>query len=497
MSGGSRWRSVGANLLEGRARWYARDASDGYAEDLAILRVDLLIVGAGPAGMAAAITACRHQLNVMVIDDQPAPGGQIWRSVEAASSRDSIFGSAYVEGRSVAEAFRRSGALYQPGAQLWKVEAGFRAFVSWDRQTRMIETSALLLATGAQERPVPFSGWTLPGVLTVGAAQILLKSAGQIPDQPVWIAGSGPLPLLYAVQLLSAGGRIAGFLDTTPAGQWKDAIRHLPGALRAWSDVVKGLSWRLKLRVGGIFVVRNVCEIEALGDSRLETLRYQVSEGAATTAEATTLLVHEGVVPNIHAALSLDCAVDWNAAQDCYVPAVDEWGESSRADVFIVGDSAGIAGARAAKLCGELAAIRIAHRLGRLSMSAAEHSAGPIRSKLERERAIRPFLDALFKPRSQLFAPTDQTIVCRCEEVTAGDIRTLASIQGIGPNKIKASTRAGMGPCQGRQCGYTVTRMIAAAQHRSPADVGFFHIRPPLKPVTLGELASMDQATSP
>ena len=443
-------------------------------------RVDLLIVGAGPAGMMAAITARRHGLEVMVIDDQPVPGGQIWRSVELTARRDAILGPSYVEGRDVAEAFRASGALYQPGTNLWQIEPGFRAFVTRNGKAHAVEAAAIILATGAQERPVPFPGWTLPGVLTVGAAQILLKSSGQIPAKPVWIAGSGPLPLLYAVQLLRAGGQLAGYLDTTPAGQRLAALRHLPGALRAWGELAKGLVWMARVRR-----ISGVSDIEAIGKERVEALRYRTDKGKSLVVTAETVLVHEGVVPNIHVPLSLDCAVAWDAAQECYVPIVDRWGESSMAKLFIAGDGAGIGGAKAAALRGELAALRVA--------GIGEDAAIPIRRKLDRELAVRPFLDTLFRPRQQIFAPSDETIVCRCEEVTAREVRSLAMVGEPGPNQVKAASRAGMGPCQGRQCGYTITRLLCAAQNRSPAEVGFFHIRPPLKPVTLGELASLEQ----
>ncbi len=443
--------------------------------------------------MSAAVAARRHGLEVMVIDDQPAPGGQIWRSVELSTRRDDILGPSYVEGRAVAEAFRTSGASYQPGTQLWCVEPGFRAFVSRERQAQLIEAKAVILATGAQERPVPFPGWTLPGVLTVGAAQILLKNAGQIPAGPVWVAGSGPLTLLYLVQLLRAGGQVAGYLDTTPVGQWRRALRHLPRAHRASGDLLKGLGWRATLRASKTPVISGVIEIEALGKEGIEALRYRTKDGAMATVETNTLLVHEGVVPNLHAALSLDCMVAWNFSQDCYTPIVDDWGESSQADLFIAGDGAGIAGAKAAQLRGELAAIRVAVKLGRTSEDAAAIAARPLRRKLDRELAVRPLLDALFRPRWQVFTPADATIVCRCEEITAGEIRAFATVGRPGPNQIKAATRAGMGPCQGRQCGYTVARILGAAQNRPPSEVGYFHIRPPLKPVTLGELASLDQ----
>lgn len=447
--------------------------------------------------MAAAIAARRFGVEAIVIDDQPAPGGQIWRSVETAGRRDDILGASYVEGRAVAEAFRASGAIYQPGVQLWQIEPGFRALMSRDRQAQVIEAKTVILATGAQERPVPFPGWTLPGVLTVGAAQILLKSSGQIPASPVWVAGSGPLPLLYLVQLLRAGGQVAGYLDTTPVAQWRTALPHLPGALRTPSYLVKGLIWKARLLTRYVPVIRGVVELEALGKERIEALRYVTKDGVMATMAANVLLVHEGVVPNLHAALSLDCKVAWDSNQDCYAPAVDSWGESSQADLFIVGDGAGIAGAKAAQLRGELAALRVAAKLGRTSEHAAMTASRQLRRKLDRELAGRPFLDALFRPREQVFAPADRTIVCRCEEITAGEIRTLATVGCPGPNQIKAATRAGMGPCQGRQCGYTVNRILSAAQSRAPSEVGFFHVRPPLKPVTLGELASLNHLTAP
>jgi thioredoxin reductase len=462
-------------------------------------RVDVLIVGAGPAGMAAAVTARRFGLDVLVVDDQPAPGGQIWRSVEtvASTARGTILGESYRAGLSAAEAFRASGAGYEPGTQLWHVEPGFRAFLSRDRKARTLEAKAVVLATGAQERPVPFPGWTLPGVLTVGAAQILLKSSGQIPDKPVWVAGSGPLPLLYLTQLLRAGGQVAGFLDTTPPGRMRAAFPHLPRALRASGDLLKGLAWATRLRMHRTPVIRHVTDIEAVGKAQIEAIRYRTADGRDATVPADVLLVHEGVVPSIHAPLALGCAVQWRDDQDCYVPVLDRWGETSQQDLFVAGDGAGIAGARAAHLRGELAGLRIAERLGRASAQAAETQAAPLLQRLNRELALRPFLDALFKPRPQVFAPSDDTIVCRCEEITARDIRAMVEVGQPGPNQVKAFTRAGMGPCQGRQCGYTVTRILAAAEGRSAADVGFYRVRPPLKPITLGELAGLEQEAVP
>ncbi|NPU66331.1 FAD-dependent oxidoreductase [Bradyrhizobium sp. 83012] len=458
-------------------------------------KTDLLIVGAGPAGMMAAITARRYGIGVLVVDDQAAPGGQIWRSVEtqAASERGAILGRTYQDGKATTDAFRASGAHYEPRTQLWQVEPGFRAFVTHDGKARTIEARAIILATGAQERPAPFPGWTVPGVLTVGAAQVLLKTAGQIPAKPVWVAGCGPVPLLYIVQLLNAGGQIAGYLDTTPAGSHWTALRYLPRALRAAGALLKGLAWKAILRHRRVPVIRHVVELEAHGSDRIESLSYRTADGREETVSADHLLVHEGVVPNVHVPLGLGCAVEWRDQQDCYVPVLDPWGETSKAGIFVAGDGAGIAGAKAAQCRGALAAHRLAVQLGYADEQNMLKDASCVQKSLARELALRPFLDTLFRPRSRIFSPTDDTVICRCEEVTAGEIRAMAQIGGCGPNQIKAFTRAGMGPCQGRQCGYTVTRILAEMQNCPASEIGFYRVRPPLKPVTLGELATLDQ----
>ncbi|MGV1963877.1 FAD/NAD(P)-dependent oxidoreductase [Agrobacterium sp. 22-222-1] len=459
-------------------------------------RVDLLIVGAGPAGMSAATVARRHGLDVLLVDEQPAPGGQIWRNIEQVSGtpRMSVLGKAYEEGLAVVGAFRKSGAAYEPGTQVWQIEGGARAFMTRDGAATSVEAGSLLLATGAQERPAPFPGWTLPGVMTIGAAQIVLKTSDQIPSDPVWIAGTGPLSLLYATQLLNAGGRIAGFLDTTPPDRMARALpKFAEAAISAPADLVKGLGWLISLKRHVLFI-SNVAEIEAIGTNRLERIRYVTAKGRGATVDARLLFVHEGIVPTIHPTLALGCKHVWNTDQDSFAPELDPWGETSESGVFVAGDGAGIGGATAACLRGELAGLGIALKAGRLSEIEADAAAKPIRTRLKRALGSRPFLDRLYGPREKVFVPDDHTIACRCEEVTVASVRTQIAGGRPGPNQVKAFTRAGMGPCQGRQCGYTIARVLAAAEGRTPPDVGLYRIRPPLKPVTLGELAALDGA---
>lgn len=451
---------------------------------------DVLIVGAGPAGMAAALELRELGLAPLVVDEQAQPGGQIWRASETRRT-DAVhqaLGEEYAHGAKRVAMFRASGVDYLPGTRMWHLEPGFQVFMSRDKSAFSRRYRAVLLATGAQERPVAITGWTLPGVMTVGAAQILLKTSAQIPDEPVWIAGSGPLPLLYMRQLIALGGRIAGYLDTTPRGQTTRAARHAVAALRGRSDLLKGLKWMRGLRGAGFNWIRGVGNIAAHGSDRVEAVSYVTSDGKRHRMPAKLLFLHEGVVPSIHATLAMNCDHRWSEQQGCFVPHTDDRGMTSVSGLYLAGDGAGIAGAYAAEARGRIAALGIAQSLGKTSLDQRLREA---QRALSRLAASRPVIDAVYPPPNGEIP--DDTVVCRCEELTAGEIRAAARLHRGGPNQVKAYTRCGMGPCQGRQCGYTLNRILAEEYGQSRAETGFFRIRPPLKPVTLGELASLEE----
>lgn len=457
-------------------------------------KVDLLIVGAGPAGMQAAIQARSHGLSVLVVDDQPAPGGQIWRAVErvAGGAMGAILGEEYRAGSMVVHSFRNCGAEYRPLTQVWQIEQGWHVYTTQEGKASVVQADNILLATGAQERPAPFPGWTLPGVLTVGAAQIQLKMSNQIPTDDVWIVGCGPLVLLYIKQLLEAGGKVAGWLDTAPLDSRRRGMQHFLSALHGWRDLRKGYQWLRAIRKAGVPTYAGIKNIRAEGEGQLSEIVFSSGDGIEHRKPARVLLVHEGVVPSIHITSAIECEHTWLDSQHCFAPRVDEWGATSQPGIYVAGDGAGIAGARAASLRGRLAGMAIAVRAGKLFEEKADALAGAIRRQLAHELALRPMLDAMYPPRANVARPSDDTIVCRCEELTAGDIRAAAQLGQPGPNQIKSFTRAGMGPCQGRQCGYTIANILADVQQRPVSQVGFHRIRPPLKPLTLGELASLD-----
>ena len=454
---------------------------------------DYIIVGAGPAGLAAAVRARSYGLSVTVLDEQHIPGGQIYRAIERGDDdRFSILGKDYLHGKTLVDRFRQSGADYLPGATVWHTTPDRRIYYLKDHKAHTISAKQLLIATGALERPVPIPGWTLPGVLGAGAIDVLFKSSALMPDGRVVMAGSGPLLYLVAGHLLDCNVRLEAILDTGTTLDTIRAVRWLPGALRASEYLFKGLAMLRRIRRSGVIHHRGISALHAEGDHRVA--RASFNRGRTKhTIETDFLILHDGVVPNTQITRLLACDHQWNRSQRYWQPKLDPWGNTSIKGIAVAGDTGGIYGARSAEFAGYLAAIDTAYRLNLISRQERNYTADPVRKKLQRERAVRPFLDAMYKPNPEFYLPRDDdTLVCRCEEVTAGQIREAAAHGGMGPNQVKAKIRCGMGPCQGRMCGLTVAEIIAAERNCNVADIGNFRIRPPLKPLPLEALANIE-----
>jgi NADPH-dependent 2,4-dienoyl-CoA reductase/sulfur reductase-like enzyme len=458
-------------------------------------RCDLAVIGAGPAGMAAAIEAARRGLATILFDEQPAAGGQIYRAIAATPvQRREVLGSDYWHGSGLVEALQSSGAQYAPRSTVWSVtrrdEGGFELGVSRDGAAQLVTAAQVIVATGALERPFPIPGWTLPGVMTAGAAQILLKTSGLVPGPETVIAGSGPLLYLLLAQFAAAGMPPAAVLDTTPRGRWREALPHAVDF--AFSPYLrKGLAL-LRQASRGNRIIRGVDSLEVLGESQAQGVRYRAG-GVTRELPCDLLLLHQGVAPNLNLANAIGCEQRWDDLQKCFAPVVDEWGGSSVPGVWIAGDGAGIAGARAAEAHGRLAALQAVFRAGRIDAGTRDSAAAPALAERARWRRGRAFLDTLYAPAPQFRIPKGDTVVCRCEEVVAQQVVDTVKLGCSGPNQMKSFLRCGMGPCQGRLCGLTVTELIASERGTSPADVGYYRLRFPIKPITLAELASLPQ----
>ena len=454
--------------------------------------IDLAVIGAGPAGLSAATEAASHGLSVILFDDQVAAGGQIYRNIEnvGRTQVSGILGEDYLKGATIVEAFRASTAEYRPGITVWRIDTD--GTVAWTDGTaaRITNAKRIVAATGALERAVPIPGWTLPGVMGAGAAQILLKTAGMVPDGPTVIAGNGPLLYLVANQLFSAGAEISAILETTRFRDYIAAVPHAFGALKASEYLSIGSRMMQDLKRKGLRIQSATSDIRAAGKSKLEKVHFKANR-ENHEIEACTLLLHQGVVPNVQITRQIGATHEWYKPQRYWRPATDEWGATSIEVLAVAGDSAGIYGADVAVSAGRLTGLDAAFRLGQIDELERDVQSGPHLRERNRIAAIRPLLDRLFQPTEEILRPADDTLVCRCEEVTAGVIRQCVAEGATGPNQLKAYTRCGMGPCQGRMCGLTVAEVIADAREKPPEEIGYYRLRPPIKPVTLGELAAM------
>ena len=449
---------------------------------------DVVVIGAGPAGLAAAATSAKAGLSTLLLDENAGPGGQVWRAIASTPviERDCL-GADYWAGGDLVEEMRASGAEIVQRATVWSLDRNLEIGVSVGGASAFIKARRVIVATGALERPFPIPGWTLPGVMTAGAAQTILKSSALVPDGRTVIAGQGPLLWLLAAQILRLGGRIDRILDTTERGNYFSALPHAFAFLTS-PYFAKGLALMREVRAK-VPVVSAVSELAAAGDGQLATVSY-VAGGRRETMPADLLLLHQGVVPNVNLAMAAGVEHRWDERQLCWSPVLDLNGGSSIDGIAIAGDGAGIGGAEAAVLRGRIAA-RAAIDVLAPAAAAKLAPMAALRTDLVRAERGRAFLDTLFRPAPRFRIPSGDTVVCRCEEVTANDILDSVAIGATGPNQLKAYRRTGMGPCQGRLCGLTVTELMAQARGKSPEEIGYYRLRAPVKPITLAELAAV------
>ncbi len=450
---------------------------------------DLAIIGAGPAGISAAVEASKNNLKVLVLDDQPAVGGQVYRQIDKNhynSDELSFLGEDYWLGKKLVDDFGHSSAELLSESRVWQITQDKHIFFSRKGLAHQVQADFILISTGAMERPMPIPGWTLPGVMSVGGAQTLLKSNNSGVDGAVF-AGSGPLFYLTIWQYLTAGFKVEAVIDTAPARlSWHHYLLAMPALLQL-NLLLKGLRWKSYIRKNTKYFSQ-VRSVSISGQFAAENVSFIDKYGKNKKLSASHIFLHQGVVPNVNLTMSTGLKHDWCPRQLCWHPKKNIFGESSLEGIFVAGDGSGIAGVSAAMLSGKTAAKRIVKHNRRPSVFIT------VLSKLKRYRhaAARPFLDNLFRPPKDWRVPVeDETLVCRCEGLKKSDISSAISLGVAGPNQLKSFCRAGMGRCQGRMCGLTIQHMISDHNNLPEKDIGYFRIRPPIRPLTVGELASL------
>ena len=457
-------------------------------------KYDVIVVGAGPAGLACSTELALRGLAVAVVDEQAGPGGNIYRNVAATDrGQRSVLGADYKAGEGLVEAFLAAAPDYWPQAHVWQAEPTGDVNLSRRGSSHQLSAEYLVLSTGTMERPVPFPGWTLPGVMTCGGMSNLFKDSGLVPAGPVVIAGSGPFLWLVAEHCFALGTPVAAVLETTPRGGLAPAFKHLPRAMMRLGYLSKGLKMiaavKRSARRASSPIYREVRDLRAEGGDRLERVMATCG-GKELSFDVPTLLVHEGIIPTTALLRQVGCAHSWNPVQRYWHPDVAADGRTNLPAVFVAGDGAFVHGAKSAELKGWRTGLSIAREMGAISEADHDAQVATVNRALRQELLPRPFIDALYAPRKDLHAITDETTVCRCEGVTAGTIREIVAQGFSDHNEIKSMIRCGMGPCQGRMCGPALLELVAETAGIAVTETRPLRQRPPIKPVSLQELAN-------
>ena len=461
---------------------------------------DFAIIGGGPGGIAAAIEAARAGIDVILLDENEQPGGQVFRQFEKGFKVTDPYamGTDFQEGQELLHQFNsmQDKIRYLNNTLVWGVFNDRTLAFARHGTSSSLRFKNLLVATGAYDRPVPFPGWTLPGVFTAGGAQKLVKSERVLPGQNILLAGTGPLQLVLADQILKAGGAIEAVLEAgSPVGNW---LQGLKGIWGNWDFLKEGIGYLRSIKSAGVPLLWRHIILEARGEGQVEEAliakadrNWRPIPNTAHSVKVDAICLGYGLVSSTELTMLAECDHQYDLKQGGYVPQRRANMETSVPGIYAVGDGAGVAGKKVAILEGFIAGISAARSFGYLSSAAARERVKPYQKKLDKINRLRKILDDISLPRKGLYElATDDTRICRCEEVTLGQLKTALADETIQIKDFKRMTRMGMGPCEGRMCGPAVIEMLRHRLNVPVEDVGYLNPRPSIKPVALGVLAA-------
>jgi glycine/D-amino acid oxidase-like deaminating enzyme/bacterioferritin-associated ferredoxin len=465
---------------------------------------DVLIVGGGPAGMAAASTASTAGLSTVLIDERPTLGGQVYKQpgpgMHVTDARQ--MGKQYAAGRALIDEVETSPATVLLRTSVIDLEPGpdgegWVAMIQPDGEpVAAIRARRVIVAAGAHDRPVVFPGWTLPGVITAGGLQTLAKTQSFIPGKRIVFAGSGPVALAFPAQLAGYGANIVAALEAGPAPSVPDLAKiglSSPGNVGLLMDAAKYQAALFRHRIP--LKYRRMV-IRAEGDGRVERVVYakvdddwRVIPGTEQAVDADVLCIGYGFSPSAELLRLIGAGFDDDEDLGGSVVRRDEWCRTDVAGVYAAGDGSGVEGSAVAADEGRLAAFAAALDEGVLTEAAVTRTANQLQWRLSRRRALTRSTNRMYRVGSGLFGLAEPaTTVCRCEQVASSAIQdAVETAPEI--SAVKALTRAGMGPCQGRMCGRHIAAMIAEERGVPIGDVAPATPRMPVRPTPISAIA--------
>jgi NADPH-dependent 2,4-dienoyl-CoA reductase/sulfur reductase-like enzyme len=465
-------------------------------------KYDVVIVGSGFSGIVAGGILADRGLNILLVDENIHIGGQLLRKIPDRLGEYSSYHPDYVKkiGFRFVENVKQKKIAIMNRTCVVGIYPNKRLMLESERN-RIMEVSGdvLLFATGARERYLPFKGWTLPGVYSTGMVQVLMKSSGVLPAGKILIGGSGLFLFSVGYEVLKNEGKVLAILEQSGM---MDKIKMLPVLVHQLSKLSEGAKYLSALFFRGVPVKYGRRIIEARGTHALEDVVVgkvdrtgKLIEGTEKIYKTEALAVGYGFVPNVEGPQLANCALEFSGEKGGWIVKVDDKLETSVENILAAGEITGVGGALKSINEGKIAALSILRKFAKIDESDYQRQLKKLTKEREHHMRFVHYFNSLYRiPRQAILDVPDDTVICRCEDITMGQIKKGIASGYDTPMALKTGTRLSMGNCQGRTCGPVVYDILSAVNGREPGQAGMFHARPPLKPVSIEALAEFKRS---
>jgi thioredoxin reductase len=458
---------------------------------------EVLVIGAGPAGLAAAAVCAEAGLRVVLLDEREKLGGQYFKQPADSLLREEQLDGQFLEGRAMIQRVKTAGVEVLTGTSIWGAFAPDHLVATSAQKRWVLKPKNLVIATGAYEKGFQIPGWTLPGVMTTGSAQTLLRSY-QVPlGTQVFISGNGPLNIQMAAELVRAGGSVVGLAELSSPFKMKNILTSLTLAWYSPKLVLNGIGYFFTLLKARVPIYFSSAVVEASGAPTLNLVKVKsiTSDGSVSNSNVKqfpvdALALGYGFMPSNEIARSLGCKHIFDNQSQTLQVSRDNFGETSIKGVYVIGDSGGISGAQVAKAIGIIAGHAISCDAGKVISSALTSEIKSAQRRFQRNMKFQRKLWKVFSASINLDQINEpETIICRCLSLTKRDISEQISDELLTAGALKRVTRAGMGICQGRYCSSFTIAKTAEKTLSTPSEFSGFAPQAPFKPTAIGIIA--------